>query len=80
MTDIEVRFADNSDDRRISDVQLLSRASVKRESRVRPTKTLTRSHCLSAAGSDVAAASGAVLPDTAAVAVVSQMNRYRCDH
>jgi hypothetical protein len=31
MTDIEVGFAGHSDDRRISDVQLLSRASVKRE-------------------------------------------------
>jgi hypothetical protein len=31
MTDIEKGFANNCDDRRISDVQLLSRASVKRE-------------------------------------------------
>ncbi len=80
MTDIEERFAGNRDDGSLIERRFLSRASVKRESRVRPTKTLTRSHCLSAAGSDVAAASGAVLPDTAAVAVVSQMNRYRCDH
>jgi hypothetical protein len=38
MANVKVRFANNSDDRRISDVQLLSRASVKRESGSRPTK------------------------------------------
>ncbi len=35
---VKVRFADNGDDRRISDVQLLSRASVKRKSRPRPNE------------------------------------------
>jgi len=35
---IEKRFSDNSDYWRINDVQLLGRASVKRESRSRPTK------------------------------------------
>jgi hypothetical protein len=34
MTDIEKHFANNSDDWRIGDVQLLGRASVKRESRM----------------------------------------------
>src|SRR6266487_4557405 len=38
MSNVKVRFADNGDDRRISDVQPLSRASVKREPRSRPTK------------------------------------------
>jgi hypothetical protein len=38
MTNIEVRFAGNGDDRRINDVQFLGRACVKRESRTSPTK------------------------------------------
>ena len=38
MANVKVRFAGNGNDRRISDVQLLSRASVKRESSTRPTK------------------------------------------
>ena len=38
MADVEKCFTDNCNDRRISDVQLLSRASVKREPRSRPTK------------------------------------------
>ncbi len=38
MPDVEKYFANNSDDWRISDVQLLSRANVKRKSRTRPTK------------------------------------------
>ncbi len=38
MANVKVRFADNSDDRRITNVQLLSTASVKREPRSRPTK------------------------------------------
>jgi hypothetical protein len=38
MTDIEKHFANNSDDWRIGDVQLLGRASVKRESRTCPAK------------------------------------------
>jgi len=38
MPDVEKRSANNSDDRRISDVQLPSRASVKREFRSRPTE------------------------------------------
>ena len=37
MPDVQKRFANNSDDWRISDVQLLGRASVKREFRSRPT-------------------------------------------
>ena len=36
--DVEKCFTDNCDDRRIRDVQLLRRASVKREPRSRPTK------------------------------------------
>src|SRR5512133_1699227 len=38
MPDIEVGFADNGDDGSLIKPQLLGRASVKRESRVRPTK------------------------------------------
>src|SRR5438067_11070875 len=38
MPDVEKGFADNSDDWRISDVQFLGRASVKRKSRSCPTK------------------------------------------
>jgi hypothetical protein len=38
LIDLWVRGRDNCDDRRISDVQLLSRTSVKREPRSRPTK------------------------------------------
>ena len=38
MSNVEKGFANNSDDRRSSDVQFLSRASVKKESRSRPTK------------------------------------------
>ena len=38
MTDIEKRFAGNGDDGSLIERQLLSRASVKRESRTRPTK------------------------------------------
>jgi hypothetical protein len=38
MTDIEVRFAGNGYDGSLIECQLLSRASVKRESRPRPTK------------------------------------------
>lgn len=38
MNDIKERFANNSDDWRITDAQLLCRASVKRKSRTRPTK------------------------------------------
>jgi hypothetical protein len=38
MCNVKKCFANNSDDRRIVDVQLLSRASVKRKSRTRPTK------------------------------------------
>ena len=38
MANVEVRFADNGDDRRFIDIQLLSGASVKRESRSSPTK------------------------------------------
>src|SRR6266568_2958261 len=38
MANVKVRFANNSDDRRISDVQFLSGASVKRKFRPRPTK------------------------------------------
>jgi hypothetical protein len=41
MTDIEKRFARNSDDGSLIERQLLSRASVKRESRTRPTKTVS---------------------------------------
>ena len=37
MTDIEKRFAGNGDDRSLIERQLLSRASVKREARTRPT-------------------------------------------
>jgi len=37
MTDIEERFAGNGDDRSLIERQLLSRASMKRESRSRPT-------------------------------------------
>ena len=40
MTDIEERFAGNGDDGRLIERQLLSRASVKRESRTRPTKDI----------------------------------------
>jgi len=42
MADIKKGFSDNSDDRQNNDVQLLRRASVKRESRTRPTKTVWR--------------------------------------
>jgi hypothetical protein len=38
MTDVEERFARNGDHGSLIKRQLLSRASVKRESRVRPTK------------------------------------------
>src|SRR6266487_719669 len=38
VANVEKCFANNSDDRRISDAQLLSRASMKRESGSRPTK------------------------------------------
>jgi hypothetical protein len=38
MPDVEKCFANNSDDWRISEVQLLGKASVKRESRPRPAK------------------------------------------
>ena len=38
MTDIEKRFAGNGDDGSLIERQLLSRASVKRKLRVRPTK------------------------------------------
>ncbi len=38
MSNVKVRFADNGNDRRVSDVQLLSRASVKRESGSCPTE------------------------------------------
>ncbi len=38
MANVKVRSADNGDDRRISDVQLLSRASVKREFCCGPTE------------------------------------------
>jgi len=37
MTDIEERFAGNGDDGSLIERQLLSRASMKRESRSRPT-------------------------------------------
>jgi hypothetical protein len=40
MTNIEVRFADNSDDRRSVDREFPSRASVKRESRACETKNM----------------------------------------
>jgi len=42
MTDIEERFAGNGDDGSLIERQLLSRASMKRESRSRPTKTVVR--------------------------------------
>jgi hypothetical protein len=38
MSDVEKGFSDNCDDWRISDVQLLSRASVKRKSSPRPAE------------------------------------------
>jgi hypothetical protein len=38
MTNIEERFAGNGDDGSLIERQFLSRASVKRESRLRPTK------------------------------------------
>jgi hypothetical protein len=38
VANVEVSFADNCDDGRISDIQLLGRAGVKRESRTRPTE------------------------------------------
>jgi len=38
MANVKVRFADNGNDWRFVDCQLLSRASVKREPRSRPTK------------------------------------------
>jgi hypothetical protein len=42
MPDVGKGFANNNDDPRISDVQSFVRASVKRESRGRPTKPNTR--------------------------------------
>jgi hypothetical protein len=38
MADVKERFPDNSDDRRIIDIELLSRLDVKRESRSGPTE------------------------------------------
>ena len=38
MANVEVRFSDNGDDRRISDVQLLGRGSVKRDVAAHPPK------------------------------------------
>jgi hypothetical protein len=42
MTDIEERFAGNRDNGSLIERQLLSRAGVKRESRPRRTKTVSR--------------------------------------
>jgi hypothetical protein len=51
MANVKIRFACHSDDRRIIDVQLLSRASVQRESGSRPSENpVTDKHHLGFAG------------------------------
>jgi hypothetical protein len=71
MTNIEVRFADNSDDRRSVDREFPSRASVKRESRACETKNmvLISHHCFFA-GTSTTTMPG--LPPVASTSAICQ--------